>query len=194
MHAGAAALALLLAACRAAAQPAAIYAEPDVEMRGDIDLDGDGTPELYAEPGFIGSACMGCPMSAANTVLRPGAGVAVRSTAARHSPRLIYLAPGTRVGSPDAWSDRPHRLMGASLHYDDEGTLTVDQEDPALEGVYLGVRLGGPHGTRYGWVRLTARWEARAMWPGAVFPYQAVTLHAYALGAPGEAVRVGERP
>jgi hypothetical protein len=188
-------LSLLAAGSGVRAQPAPLSTEPAAEVvRGELDLDGDGAPDLVIETTLLGSACLGCPLTVGRLELHTRPGVAVLSTGTRLSPRLLHPASGERIGTQGTWSNARHPLAYATFHYD-EGRLTVHNDAGiAAENVVLGVRIAGPRATRYGWARLTARWEAREVRPGWTVPYPVLTLHASALGAPGAAVRAGERP
>lgn len=178
------------------AQRDTLYAEPEaeVEIPYTLDLDGDGVYDLelstdfnctYDEPT---SSCLG-GLSA-----RVGEGAALLTV--RDS---TALRPGTEVGPypdlsgfPSGELSYPHwrgRGFGggaplAAIHMSGGPSRLLYES----AGAYYGLRVGEGERARYGWVLLSGSFESE----GRIRPVAVV--HAYALGAPGEVVRVAERP
>lgn len=175
-------------------EPETVYVAPEVEVNRfphALDLDGDGETDFTISQTSIGG---------------PGTFLfkyyfndyAAAASVLRWYDNL-HLEEGDEVGpypdddyggaaEPPAWSVLPawllDRVWREASEEETAGPLADEQS------VYVGVRLEGEDGTRYGWVRLSARIEPSEV-PVAT---AAMTVHEYALGAVGRPVRVGERP
>ena len=190
---------LVFSSCDASVStPDTVFVEPEVEVTAPyaLDLNSDGVDDLALGGGLLCTTDVPVSGCISSLVLRVTEGAALLSA---ESDLADGLEPGTEVGPyPDIrevppgtedprpfWSRYDADLAGIS-HNVRAGTSQPLSE--AIEA-YYGIRVGTGEEVRYGWVKLSGR----VVPDGDGFRFVAV-VHAYALGAPAEIVRVGERP
>lgn len=190
---------LIFSACDASVStPDTVFVEPEVEVTAPyaLDLDSDGVDDLTLASGLVCTRDVPVSSCASSLVLRVTEGAA---TLYAESGLADGLEPGTEVGPyPDIreippGTEDPRPLWWrydtglASIHHD----MIRGTSRPVGEAIeaYYGIRVGSVEEVRYGWVKLSAR----SVPDGESHRFVAV-VHAYALGAPGETIRVGERP